>query len=67
MMGTQPFKQCPACGTPELEDAPHALVLYFTNKADRAEFVEVFKEAKPNVQTYSYSPPDEGDGTKGGR
>jgi len=53
-MAVRPFKKCPTCGTPELEAAPHALVLYFTNKADREEFVKVFKEAKSDIKTYSY-------------
>ena len=45
------IERCPACGTPKLDNAPKALVLYFVTDADRVEFIEAFKEAKPNVRT----------------
>lgn len=30
-----------------------SLILYFDSEADRREFVEVFKQVKPNARSYS--------------
>lgn len=41
--------KCPTCETPRLEGM-NALVLYFDTEADLKEFVEAFKEVKPNAR-----------------
>lgn len=52
MTDDRPFKICPVCETPVLDQAPHALVLYFETKEGLLEFQEIFKEAKPGVKSY---------------
>ena len=51
-MSDKPFKLCPTCGTPQIDETL-SLVLYFKSEKDRAEFAEVVKEFMPNASTFS--------------
>lgn len=54
-----PFKRCPKCGTPDLEDAPHALVLYFVDHDSMNEFKALFEASMPGATAHKVKTPEE--------